>query len=587
MATKQLHPKLIEESAKTIQDAIDKLEEHGKVFVCRPTGFGKTYMLSRIAKYYREKYPEKDIAYIYPLDIIKDAVLEDYGTEKESDLAVRDAIAKHTKFYSYQTLTRRFTSYGPDYWEDEFEQYSIVLLDEVHGAGSEGFKKIYDSIKHKVNKDGIRLVGVTATPNRMDDTVDFNVLDNIFDGIKVYDYTLNECIEDGILKPFVIACRRYDTIKLAKDLGNNIKQRYKEKKIDFDENAFNVELGRIIKSTGTEAELIYKYLPRAGYNLTDPNQKYFKFIVFFTNIEDVAKRGPEVEEWFSEAFNEVAKRELGLKKEFIIRSIYLTSSDTKDGKISSLVEEHGKNRLFFKRTDKLAQIENEKYMVDLILTVNMTNMGYHDKNVSGIMMMRGTRSEVIFFQQLGRTISVTSEYNPLIYDLVSNSSTKHWTKKDRQREIIGKIMGSVDPTDPDDKKNYDDYIANFNGDFDNFDNFIKNYEDTSYPDKLKFRYLYEDRNAPIVAISADTGASCKYIAEKLIECGVKLRPEDAMYNHKAKVISSSLRTKDEKEEAMAIIKCINDKQASDFYEQNKGTTQTLYNHVQKLIGGKK
>ena len=197
-------------------------------------------------------------------------------------------------------------------------------------------------------------------------------------------------------------------------------------------------------------------------------------------------------------------------------------------------------------------------------------------------MMRGTKSEVIFFQQLGRTISVTSDFNPLIYDLVNNSNTKHWTKKDRQFEIIGKTFGHRG-----EGRDYSGYVANFEGDYDNFDDFIKNYEDTSYPDKLKFKYLYEDRHAPIVAISADTGASCKYIAEKLMEDGVVLRPEDSMYAHEMRIIGSSVRSREEKEEATAIMKHLNAKPASEYYEKTKGTSQTLYNHIVKLNGGKK
>ena len=228
MADTKLHPKLIEESKKTIKDAINKLEQYGKVFVCRPTGFGKTYMLTRIAKYYKNKYPDKKIAYIYPLDIIPFEVKQSYGTKKESDREIREIINKYTDFISYSKLTRDYTTYGPDYWADEFEKYSIILLDEVHAAGSEGFKNIYDGLKHKIGKDGIKLVGVTATPNRMDDTLEFSVLEGIFDNIQVYEYTLGHCIKDGIIKKMVIANRNYNLADLAEQLKEVMKGKCKQ-----------------------------------------------------------------------------------------------------------------------------------------------------------------------------------------------------------------------------------------------------------------------------------------------------------------------------------------------------------------------
>lgn len=586
MSTKKLHPTLLAESKKTLEEALSKLDKFGKVFVCRPTGFGKTYMLIQIAKEYRNKYPNKRIAYIYPLDIIPSEISIKYGKNSD-DKDVRDTVNKSIDFISYAALTRKANENGEEYWYNEFkDKYSIILLDEVHAAGSEGFRKVYDNIKGLIGSNGIRMLGVTATPDRMDDIDGNSVLESIFDNIAVYNYTLANCIIDGIINKLVIATYKYDLKDVAEQLRGQMKNKTKQKGIAFDEESFNVELSKMLKENGTEAEIIYKYLPLAGYDLTDQNQKYFKFIVFFNNINDVATRGPEVEQWFDKAFNQVAKDRLNLKKEFTIRSHYLTSSDTENAEIDNIVKS-GKNRFKYNNTKKLTNKDlKDKYVVDLILTVNMTNMGYHDDDITGIMMLRGTKSEIVYYQQLGRAISVTSEHSPLIYDFVNNVNTKFWSKKDRQREIAQQMLGGVGQENGEGGFDYSNLIATIEGDYDAGDAFMNRWSDIYYSEKAKFIYLYEDRKAPIVAISADTGKSCTYIVKQLLQSGIKLRPEDAMYSYESKIVASDNKTAAEKASATMIIKHLYSKSASEYYQKLKNTTQTLYNFIKSLVNKK-
>lgn len=586
MSTKKLHPTLLAESKKTLDEALSKLDKFGKVFVCRPTGFGKTYMLIQIAKEYRNKYPDKRVAYIYPLDIIPSEIKVKYGKNSD-DKDVRDTVNNSIDFISYAALTRKANENGDDYWYNEIkDKYSIILLDEVHAAGSEGFRNIYNNIKSLIGNNGIRMLGVTATPDRMDDTDGNSVLESIFDNIQVYNYTLANCIIDGIINKLVIATYKYDLKDVAEQLKGQMKDKTKQKGIAFDEESFNVELSKMLKENGTEAEIIYKYLPLAGYDLTDQNQKYFKFIVFFNNISDVAARGPEVEQWFDRAFNQVAKDKLNLKKEFTIRSHYLTSSDTENAEIDSIVKS-SKNRFKYNNTKKLTDKElKDKYIVDLILTVNMTNMGYHDDDITGIMMLRGTKSEIVYYQQLGRAISVTSEHSPLIYDFVNNVNTKFWSKKDRQKEIAQQVLGGVGQENGEGGFDYSNLIATIEGDYDAGEAFMNRWSDIYYSEKAKFIYLYENRKAPIVAISADTGKNCTYIAKQLIQSGISLRPEDAMYSYESKIVASNNKTTTEKASATTIMKHLYSKSASEYYQKLKNTTQTLYNFIKDIISKK-
>lgn len=583
LATKELSSKLIEESKKTIEDAIDKLNEFGKVFVCRPTGFGKTYMLIQVAKIFREKYPDKRIAYVYPLNIIPDEISMKYG-KNSSDKAVRDTVNKSIDFISYSELTRKYNTNGEGYWKEQFkDRYSIILLDEVHSSGSDGFRNVYNDIKDLIgNKENdIRLIGVTATPNRMDDVDGETVLERIFDNHKVYDYNLANCIVDNILKKPIIGTYKYNMRELAEQLKLKMRGNAKSKGLDFDEESFNVELGRVLRDNGTEGEFIYKYLAMAGYNLASTDNKYFKFIVFMNNIADVAERGPEVEKWFEKAFNVIARNELGLKKDFMIRSHYLTSSDTEDNEISTLVSKSN-NRFKYNNTQKFARQDlKDKYVVDVVMTVNMTNMGYHDDDITGVLMLRGTRSEIIYYQQLGRAISVTSEHNPLIYDFVNNVNTKFWSKKDRQVEIAKNMLGTISDSEGRDKVDYSDLMISVEGDYDAGEDFLNRWSDVYYSEKAKYIYLYENRKCPIAVISADTGRKCAYIAKTLIQSGIELRPEDAMYMFESKILKSENRNNTEKANALWVMKYLNSKAATEHYKKMKGTDRTLYTYIKR------
>lgn len=589
MAKEKLHPALVRESKKTIDEAIQKLNDFGKVFVCRPTGFGKTYMLIQVAKFYNKLYPDKKIGYIYPLDIIPSEIKVKYG--KNSDDSEVRAAVKNLEFISYMTLTRRINEKGNDFWLNQFkDKYSILLVDEVHAAGSAGFRQVYESIKDIIGPEAgqLKMIGVTATPNRMDDEEDKSVLNDIFDNIQVYEYTLANCIMDGIIDKLVIGTYKYNMKELAEQLKGETKAKATKAGLKFNDESFNVELGKIIKENGTEAEFLYKYLNIAGYDLSKQNEKYFKFIVFFNNIQDVAERGPIVEEWFNSAFNEVAKSKLGLKRDFLVRAHYLTSSDTEDGLIDTLVEEDKKHRFKYNNTKKLTSVQmKDKYIVDLIMTVNMTNMGYHDDDITGIVMLRGTRSEIVYYQQLGRAISVTNEHNPLIYDFVNNVNTKFWSKKDRQSEIAGKVLGGGADERTGDGIDYSKFVASADGDYDAGDAFLNRWSDIYYSEKAQLEYLYNDRKAPLVAISADTGKSCSYIAKALMEDGITLRPEDGMYKYELKIAESKVRSKEERMNACAIMKYLLSKGASDMYTKIRKTEETIYNKISKLIKGGK
>jgi len=560
---------------RTYSEAIEKMVQHGSVLVVRPTGFGKTRLLIKLAKEYA-KSTKKKVLYVYPLDIIKTEI---FGKDEYT----KDGILEESvEFISYQTLTLRNNDVGGEkYWYDILkDDYSIIMLDEVHRAGSDGFLSVYENIKELIRPDGIHMIGVTATPNRMMDTEDMNVSNLLFKGVDVYRFDLYDAFKEGILPEIILACRKYNLEDLAEQLRIRQKAGCKKAGVEFDEKVFNVELGKVLREIGGEPEYIYKYIKIAGYNLLMDGENYMKFIVFFVNIADMAERGPIIEQWFNDAINIVGKKDQGFRKDFKINSFYVASSDS-NNEISNLIEKDREHRSFLKNTSKLNNIESESRSVDLLFTVNMINMGYHVEDISGIMMLRGTKSEIVYYQQLGRCLSVKAIRKPIVYDMVMNKDEKFWYLKDRKIELAKIIYSERDTTGEGIDFSAIDIFAE--GDSDELDDFVERWRHLDYSENSKIIYMYTDRKTPICVIASALNKSCSAIAKVLVSNGVQLYEEDAMYNN---IRAEIVQTKDKQK--VKIIKYIYSSNAKEWYSKLKDTTQHFYDKVIQIIttGGK-
>ena len=72
----------------------------------------------------------------------------------------------------------------------------------------------------------------------------------------------------------------------------------------------------------------------------------------------------------------------------------------------------------------LKDLKYKKNRVDLIFSVNMLNEGYHIDDLTGIFMYRGTQSDIVYIQQLGRVLSSGSANNGIVFDVVDNLHRK-------------------------------------------------------------------------------------------------------------------------------------------------------------------
>ena len=377
---------LQEVSSKTLEKTKEYLNKYGRCFVVRPTGFGKSYMLSHLSREY-----EKSL-YVYPIDIIRESVINTYGPNGSN-------VLNNVDFVSYKKLNN---IHKEGKIVEFIKQYNLVMLDEAHMAGAEGFRNLFPEIDKLFSKTKIHLVGVTATPDRADN---FDVKYEYFKGKEIFQYTLHNCVKDGIMKAPHYRRGVFDIDNIVNSsIGyiNNIRRKNGHKDIEENEKYKIAQEANILNA----ADIIKNGIEEV-YGTT---RDYFKFIVFFPNAQAIRDRYHEVELWFHDKFDG-----------FNIETTIIHSDKTDDN-----VED----------ISALEGLKYKKKTIQLVMCIDMLNMGYHVSDITGVIMLRSTRSDIIYKQQIGRCLSVKAEYPALIFDLVDNISIKPYFMKD-DKETTG------------------------------------------------------------------------------------------------------------------------------------------------------
>lgn len=495
-------------SKKTLNAALEKLKVYGVTSIVRPTGFGKSYMLAKItSQKYRNRFIYQRSLYIYPLDIIKKDVLMKYGEKASGDVKFNN-----TDFVSYQALNNiREKGYklkdGSVLTLEEFiEQYDLVMCDECHLCGSDGFRACWDRIKGLFGVDKAHLIGVTASPRRMDS---FDVIEEIFGGEEksVFSLSAGEAYRLGILKAPIRVVAVYNDLDFKKSVMDKVKESDASIK---EEKDVLLKLDKIVG-----AEKVIEYV----IEKVRPNIKYMKFIVFYVNKADLFEKCNTVSEWFKNIYSSY-----GFK---VNDHIVVSSADSE-----ICTEDDVKLLAGFK---ELAELKETDFKIDLIHCIDMLNMGYHVDDITGIVMMRGTRSEIIETQQIGRCLSVNAEHSPIIFDFVNNYNTKKWFKDeaDREREAdnvdINSMRGSGDSElkSSKDRDGVEVYMSTYTIEaLKEVDKVINKKRLRSEYNAESILYWYKTLKAPIYVIAAMHGRTYDEMLLVLKGLGVNLQYED-------------------------------------------------------------
>ena len=377
--------KNFKEQAKTLQNAMNLLKEYKKCIIIRPTGFGKTWMLTELIKHY------KKVLYLYPAAVIRDTVINRYydiqtDSEDEDETLDPETIEtykelnyiKNCDLMTYAKLIRLS--------DDEIENmnYDLIIFDEAHRLGGNMTKIATEKLFAKANKN-THFIGATATPTRMDN---FDVCSHFFADKLTYIYTLFDAIKNGMIQKPNYCFATYD---FKKDLENAMKEsdeNIKDKMVANIINAKTIELSKLYNMPNIIKDVCEKYAHSTSY---------MKFIIFFASIEHMSGKIDDVVGWFKEAYPGHTINTLRISSANVIESA---------------------------NTDKLDLLIPQENHIDLIACIDMLNVGYHVNNQTGILMYRGTKSNTIFTQQLGRALSAGANNSAIIFDIVDNLHRK-------------------------------------------------------------------------------------------------------------------------------------------------------------------
>lgn len=507
-------------SEETLDEVLEKLNKNNRVLAVRPTGFGKSYMLTGLTS---DKIPDgtlrfKNCLYIYPTTVIKEDVMQTYGPNGKDERAGR---LQNTTFISYKKLTNMIlelentnktsVAYREVYkgiydvgkenkksnieeiigYQGEkglrnwFRKFDLIMMDECHRAGAEGFLKTWNKISSIItSSENTKLVGVTATPDRLDG---IDIKEIFGKTNQISRLTLADCIQKELLS-------RFDYIYVIGDrerfLTTTIDDINKKRVRNGDSELQQYELDELqsgINRIPSISEVIKK-------SVTEENtggSNYMKFVVFFRDRSHIKKSGNIVESWFNDAFETMDVR--------VHNIVTKTKSEDLEYEISD--------------TDKLTKLIPTENVVDLIFCVDKLNMGYHVESITGVILLRETSSAIIYNQQIGRCFSVRSMNKPIIIDIIDKCGAGSLIAKELED-------GNKDSLNKGSKKELPSILNKNCVDVTNYSiDFIKLSASMRLQrynrDEELVRFLSINRHAPVDIISQMTGLKIEKIEEIL------------------------------------------------------------------------
>ncbi|MDR0205979.1 MAG: DEAD/DEAH box helicase family protein [Bacteroidales bacterium] len=348
-------PELISETViepnylqKEVLETLDYYRSKGwkKGVVVLPTGTGKTFL----SAFDTLKAKGRTLFIVHRLDILsqsKEAFEKIYPNEK---LGLLTGEAKENVEDSKVLFASKDTLRNPEILQSfKQNEFDYIIVDEVHHGQAPSYKYVLQYFN-----PNFFMLGLTATPDRMDRKDIFE----LFDYQKIYEYTLNEVIENGFLVP-------YTYYGLMDNIDyNNI--RYNGKK-------YNVaDLDRTLIINERNEKIFEEYVSKGNGN------KALGFCCSIKHANAMAK-----------FFNKKG-----------IPAIAITS-ETEN------------------REQVIKNFRNSKYTV--AFTVDLFNEGIDFPDLQVLLFLRPTESKTVFFQQLGRGLRLCGGKNKVvIIDFIGN-----------------------------------------------------------------------------------------------------------------------------------------------------------------------
>ena len=351
-----------EETSSKVFDAFNKDEK--RVAIVQATGTGKSYVALNLLL----KYKDKKALYIVPSNAIIEHLKEIIS---KNNLSIEKDFP-NLEFRTYQSLINLS--------KEELSKLNVDLLvtDELHHLGAPVWgKRINDIVE---THPDMLLFGMTAYTVRDRATAYERDMtnpetDELFSGKVVSYYDLCDAMIDGVLPKLIYKSAYINLESFAEELEKYLDDPKLSKK-DY------LECKKLIEDAKRQITKASGIKEMARKNIK-PNGKYIYFCPpsFEENKNDIDTIMTEVREWFSDYDVEFYKT---------------TSKDQEQGK---------QNRdAFYSNVDLKGN--STKHKLRIMFAINQYNEGVHVPGVDGVILGRSTSSDIVFFEQIGRALSV-------------------------------------------------------------------------------------------------------------------------------------------------------------------------------------
>lgn len=352
---------------QTEEELLSLLKIHQKVGVVRPTGWGKSYLITKLCN----RFSGKKLI-IEPTNVLQDYI-ENFAQSLDDNVTID----------TYQSLLHK----SKKQLEDKYNNVDYIFLDEVHRAGAEKWGEAVELLCNTFKN--AKVIGMSATPLRSDGN---NIIDSLFNGTQVQPLYLADAIMQGlfpnpcyvtalytITEEYNKAIERIGKSSIGKEQQSLIVDRLDNALLNYD------VLNNI-------PNILQKYIFKELYHLHN-----MKFVVFCNKIKNIPKVEEMVINWFKECYGNT-----GVNKVINTYNVHCKKGKKQNIKIVKQFEK--------KHTDNT---------IDIMIAVNMFNEGLHINGVNGVILLRETKSRIVYFQQIGRVINCNNNI-PVIFDFVNN-----------------------------------------------------------------------------------------------------------------------------------------------------------------------
>lgn len=414
---------------KVYDRVLTYFEETNKVAVVQATGTGKGYLAS---EFINVAFKDKRVLILAPNS--------DILTNYEKSLGIK----KGGRIYAY-SYPQIMTWYK--LWKEKkdssaenklayfINNIDLLIVDEFHRLGAKEWGAACRFLIENLDKKGKKILGLTATPVRYNDLVKLsqdeydgqdskkrnrNMVDEIFEGNLVQGVNLEEAVYTRILPSFkyVLGSYGYESaLSEAYERLEDMRQIYgsSNKSIrDLEKN-----LKEIAEKFGPEKENLRRVIQKEIKEL----QPYQKWIVFCSTSEQLKGIDDELSYWFRKPIN---RYNIGFRIDEEKLNLYSVYSEEMD-------KSNEANLKAFYDADR---------GLNVIKCINKLNEGAHVANITGIIMLRGTQSPIVYLQQIGRALSAGNRNNPIIFDFMGNFENMQKVANGED-EFIGSIRKSA------------------------------------------------------------------------------------------------------------------------------------------------